>query len=292
MASLFALSSVILSFVFVSLTQTPESLPRFEAADIRSGTRNATSQSGGGFIRGHIYQFRNATMADLISEAYEVEAEKVLGGPSWLEWHRFDILAKVPPGTTSDLAKRMLRSLLLDRFGLLVHSEDRPVPAYVLSVARGGSKLKHSKADVNDCQGTPQQVPPGGGPPYSLLRCRGTTMAAFSQVLPKTAPGYINRVVVDQTGLQGIFDFDLKWSARGQLAAGGVSLFDALAQQLGLQLNLGSQPSPVIMVDAVKETPTQNSRDAENVVPKMPTEFEVADQAERFRRAAKRKSTA
>src|SRR5215475_5690306 len=227
----FALAVLILSFTLLGHAQAPPTLQRFDAADVRIATRNSNSQSSGGFLRGALFQFRTATMLELISGAYGVDADKVLGGPNWLEWDRFTIIAKVPAATTSDSAKLMLRSLLEDRFGLSVHTEDRPVPAYILTLANGSSKLKSSDSDANSCQGVPQQIPPGGGPAYSLLTCRGFTMAAFAQLLPQTAPGYINRTVVDRTELSGRFDFELKWSGRGQLAVGGVSLFDAVDQQ-------------------------------------------------------------
>lgn len=171
----------------------------------------------------------------------------------------------------------MLRALLAERFGLVMHTEDRPIPAYVLALSKAGSKLMPSTSAESKCQGIPRQVPAGGGPPYSVLTCIGTTMAAFSELLPQTAPGYVNRLVVDHTYLKGAFDFELKWSGRGQLAAGGVSLFDALDQQLGLTLTLESQPLPVMVVDKVNGKPTDNEPDVAQKLPVVPAEFEVAD---------------
>src|SRR5947207_12464879 len=100
--------------------QASETSPSFEAADVHASPRSANPnvQSLGGFVRGGRYQFRNATMLDLIVSAYGVEPEKVLGGPSWLETDRFDILAKAPASATNAAAKLMLRSLLGDRFKL------------------------------------------------------------------------------------------------------------------------------------------------------------------------------
>ena len=89
--------------------------PSFDAADVHVSPKSINPQTAGGFIRGGRYQFRNATMVDLISSAYSVDADKVLGGPIWLESDRFDILAKAPGSTTNDTAKLMLRSLLVAR---------------------------------------------------------------------------------------------------------------------------------------------------------------------------------
>src|SRR5881396_2860090 len=108
----------------IAYGQAAETLPLFEAADVHVSPRSANPnvQSLGGFARGGRYQFRNATMLDLIASAYGVEPDKVMGGPSWLETDRFDILAKAPASVTTAAAKLMLRSLLTDRFKLVIHN--------------------------------------------------------------------------------------------------------------------------------------------------------------------------
>ena len=63
----------------------------------------------GGVIRGGRYELRNATMVDLISTAYGIDAEKVLGGPNWLESDRFDVIAKTPPKTSPETISRCFR---------------------------------------------------------------------------------------------------------------------------------------------------------------------------------------
>src|SRR6516225_4287361 len=120
--------------------QTTQPLPSFDAADVHVSPKSANPnvQSLGGFVRGGRYQFRNATMVDLIASAYGVEPEKVLGGPSWLETDRFDILAKAPTSVTPAATKLMLRSLLADRFKLSIHNEDKPMNAWVMTAAKPG----------------------------------------------------------------------------------------------------------------------------------------------------------
>jgi uncharacterized protein (TIGR03435 family) len=49
-----------------------------------------------------------ATMVDLIRIAYGVDANRVFGGPSWLEWDRFDVIAKAPQSTPAATIKLML----------------------------------------------------------------------------------------------------------------------------------------------------------------------------------------
>src|SRR5262249_13903610 len=124
--------------------QTPERLPSFDAADVHTSPKNPNPnvQSLGGFARGGRYQFRNATMLDLIANAYGLDPEKVVGGPFWLETDRFDILAKTPVSVTPANTKLMLRSLLADRFKLVTHEEGKPMNAWVMTAARPGSQLK------------------------------------------------------------------------------------------------------------------------------------------------------
>src|SRR5215470_8833907 len=92
----------LISLAGLAYGQTSEKLPSFEVADVHPSPKNPNPnvQSLGGFARGGRYQFRNATMLDLIANAYSIDLEKVVGGPFWLETDRFDILAKAPLSVT------------------------------------------------------------------------------------------------------------------------------------------------------------------------------------------------
>ena len=128
------------------LAQVPESKnapdapqPKFGIADVRvSKTSHFAVQSFGGVLRDGKYVNRDATMLELIEGAYSVTDDSVAGGPGWLSSDLFNIVAKVPEGTTQATAKLMLQALLADRFQLVVKQEIRPVPRYVLSVDKGG----------------------------------------------------------------------------------------------------------------------------------------------------------
>jgi uncharacterized protein (TIGR03435 family) len=84
-------------------------------------------------------------MVDLIATAYGVGQSYVQGGPNWLERDRFDVIAKAPAGTPPATLKLMLKSLLADRFKLVIHPGDKPLPAYVLSAGKGKPKLKEAE---------------------------------------------------------------------------------------------------------------------------------------------------
>jgi uncharacterized protein (TIGR03435 family) len=225
-------------------------------------------------------------MLDLISKAYAVSGDTVLGGPNWLDRNRFDIDAKAPDGTSPETLQLMLQSLLTDRFKLVLHKDTKPVPAYILTVS-GTPKLKAGTAPTDDeakkqpCQGQPNAAPQTStGVPFQALSCHGMTMEQFAQQLPGFAGAYITTRVVDQTGLKGNWDFDLKWTGRGALTRAGSEgiTMPAALEALGLKVAYDKAPAPVLVVDSVNDTPTANqSGTAENLPAPPPAEFDVAD---------------
>ncbi|HET9399680.1 MAG TPA: TIGR03435 family protein [Candidatus Acidoferrales bacterium] len=254
----------------------------FEIADVHKSSATPFPFFQGAVVRGGKYTLKQATMVDLIATAYGVTNERVLGGPSWLETDRFDVIAKVPGGTKDDAAKAMLQGMLAERFKLTFHNDTHPMPVFALSAGKGKPKLKES-----DGSGTPGCVPqipqtaPNEPPTYITAVCHNMTMEALATTLRQFAGGYLSNPVVDQTGLKGNWDFEFKWSPRGQLAAqgaDGISIFDAMDKQLGLKLEPQNIPQPVMVVDSVNEKPTDNSPEVAKVFPAstVPSEFEVA----------------
>jgi uncharacterized protein (TIGR03435 family) len=117
--------------------ESTDNPPAFEAADVHVSPHRMFPFFEGGRLRGDRYVLRQATMVDLITTAYGVDAGNVQGGPIWLETDRFDITGKVPATTSPVTAKLMLRSLLQDRFKLVLHNGSKPLPAFVLSTGKG-----------------------------------------------------------------------------------------------------------------------------------------------------------
>jgi uncharacterized protein (TIGR03435 family) len=240
--------------------------PAFEVADVHvSPTARGFAQNFGGVLRAGRYVNRDATMLELITAAYDVPEDDISGGPGWVSSDLFDVVAKAPDGATAASAKLMLRALLSDRFGLVVNSGTHPVPRYVLSVGKG-SKLKEASGDgPARCQ---PQGQPGGGPPGDLasvpdikVSCRNLTPAGIAENLRQMAGGYLDRDVVDQTKLDGTFDFDIAWTPRGALEAkgrDGISIFDAVDRQLGLKLERKDVPMPTLSIEKVNRKPTPN----------------------------------
>ena len=262
--------------------QQPISGPAFAIADIHDSPHRAFPFSNGGNLKGDRYYLRQSTIVEMIAKAYGVDPEMIQAGPSWLEMRRFDVAAKADPGTPPTALKLMLQSLLADRFKLVMHKGEAPMPAFLLTAPGGKSTMKPSVADDD----TPQQclpdlnAPTAGGVPLLVISCTAMSADELATFLHDAAGGYLTQPVVNQTGLNGKWDFTVKWTARGQLAkagADGISIFDAVSKQLGLKLDLETAPRPVWIVDSVNEEPSPNSPDVAKKLPEPPpARFEVA----------------
>jgi len=268
----------------LTFAQSPQPMPSFEAADIHVSAKDPNPnppnlQFISGFLRGGPYQILNGTMVDWISLAYGIPADRILGGPSWVEVNRFDLLAKAPSDTTNDTAKLMVRSLLADRFKLVVHTEEKPQSVYVLTAGKRGPQLKEAAGGATNCQSVPQN-PAAGTVPYQVVACKNMTMAIFAQIVGQMASAYVDKPVIDMTGLQGQWDLEVKWTGRGNLAAAGrdgITIFDAVEKQLGLKLELQNRSAPALAIERVNQKPTDNEPNVKKILPASPPEFEVAE---------------
>jgi len=259
--------------------------PKFVMADVHaSTTARGFVQNFGGVLRAGKYVNRDATLLDLIEAAYGVTEDSIAGGPGWLSSDVFDVIAKVPDGTTPAKANLMLRALLADRFRLVARNDTRPVPRYVLTVAKGGSKLKAAAGSGSeDCQQVNQGPPPSPSDPASMpniqVACHNLTSAAIAENLRQMAGGYFDHDIVDATNLEGVFDFNLEWTARGALAAkgaDGISVFDAVEKQLGLKTELKDTPMPALVIESVTRRPTENAPGVAVALALEPARFEAA----------------
>jgi uncharacterized protein (TIGR03435 family) len=248
-----------------------------------------------GFYRGGRYEIRSATMVDLVSTAYGVDPDKVLGGPNWLELDRFDVLATAPAGTTPEVLRTMLQALLTERFKLAVHIDKKEMPTYALIL---GKKQQLKEADglgQTGCQmdiqglqngrgGPPSDsggVPPA--PPTLAFKCTNMTMAAladYMHTMPLAQQFIGANPLVDETGLKGAWNFEFHYALPmgGLNSPGGPNFIsDAIDKQLGLKLEPRKVALPVVVVDSANEKPTENLPGIAEKLPVAPTEFEVAD---------------
>ena len=125
-----------------ALGQSSETPIAFEAADVHVSpkVRNPSMASGG--LRGTRYLVRQATLADLISLAYDIDNDKILGGPSWLDIKRFDVSARAPAGSNPEQAKLMLQTLLAQRFSLKIHKDSKELAGFVAQALKATRRRK------------------------------------------------------------------------------------------------------------------------------------------------------
>ena len=269
--------------IFVALipgaafSQTTSPPPAFEIADVHVSPRTLHPVRQGGALRAGRYELSDATMVDLIAAAYGIAPNRVLGGPSWLEMDRFDVIAKAPQNTSPQDLRLMLKGLLVERFYLAVHADQKPLPAFALTLGSGKPKLKESEGSAPPgCQRQPQAAEAGAIPAI----CHGITMDMLASLLGGAAGDYLEYPVVNNTKLEGAWDFTVKWTPRSSLIAAGTdgaSIFDALDKQLGLKLELTQIPTAILAVDHVNEKPFDNPPGAEAALPPPPRpQFEAA----------------
>jgi uncharacterized protein (TIGR03435 family) len=231
-----------------------------------------------GGLRGTRYLVRQATMVDLISLAWNVDSDKILGGPNWLDINRFDVSARALAGSSPEQVRLMLQTMLAQRFSLKVHQDTKELPGFVLSAGSGKPKMKPAAdaAGSPNCQGQPQA--PSDTVPQQVVDCHSISMDDLARLAANVANG--SGSGLNKTGIEGKWDFTIKWTPPGQLAragADGISIFDAVDRQLGLKLERARVPQPVIFVDSVNQAPTPNAADIAKFLPPAPAlEFEAA----------------
>jgi uncharacterized protein (TIGR03435 family) len=261
------------------ITASETSAPAFVAADVHVSAKSRMPSMAAGGLRGTRYLVRQATIVDLISLAYDFDNDKILAGPSWLDTDRFDVSARAPVGSTPEQAQLMLQTLLAERFSLKLHKDSKELPGFVLSLGSGKPKMKPA-ADASaprSCQG--QMAPPSPDTiPQQVVDCHSMSMDDVARIVGQIANN--NGNALNKTGLEGKWDFTIKWTPPGLLAragADGISIFDAVDKQLGLKLEAGKVPIPVLFVDSVNEAPTPNAADISKFLPPPPpTEFDLA----------------
>lgn len=210
------------------------------------------------------------TVGTLLRIAYRIQPYQLVGAPAWISTKRYDIAAKADDNPAPS-QQVLLRALLKDRFGLVVHNETREMPVFALVVARRdgklGPQLTKSSFDCAAYLAGPRQPPdPSQTPPCATRIGVGTLFGKaipMAQLATSLAP-FVGRFTVDHTGLTGGFDVELTWTP-GQTvpnAAGvpdappdssGPSIFTALQEQLGLKLVSEKGPVAVLVVVRLEE---------------------------------------
>lgn len=196
---------------------------------------------------------RNMPLIWLIGAAYNVPMREISGLSAELSNEGYDIEAKTERPVSREQMMRMLQTLLEDRFKLAVRRETRELSAQVLVLAKGGAKL-----DENT-DGAELAITKISG---NKTRYRNMSISLFANVLAGA-----DDTIVDQTGLNGSYDFTLEYYRGGPVGSGvlegrapdpnGPSLQTVLREQLGLKLESRKGPVDMLVVDHI-ERPTGN----------------------------------
>lgn len=251
----------------------------FEVASVRPTTakdpRLVSRRGGPGTTDPTHFRAANYPLIRVVCEAYNRQLFQITY-PDWMFFTRFDIAANVPPGATKKDLRVMLQQLLAERFKLQTHGEHKLMEVYALTVSKVGPKVKKSAEPAEedsesqvpgeikrDKDGYPMPPPGAMTMMGDLARINGskTSMSALATQLM----GQVQRPVIDETNLDGDYDFTLSWNTR--LSSGeprgdgsdiGLTLVDALEKQLGLKLQSKKMMIDKLVIDHADKLPTEN----------------------------------
>jgi uncharacterized protein (TIGR03435 family) len=242
-------------------------------------TRPGSPDPGGG------WSARNATLLMLLQRAFPDFAKPgmIVDLPAWVDQRRFDIDAKAEKPPDRSQYPALLQRLLADRFSLKTHLERRPIDTYWLVTARSdgrlGSRLRPASPEcLAELEAERERMATRTGPitisSSDIGPCgRHTNLGPVLHLidarpiasLAGAIQAYTNQLVIDRTGLDGVYQYDLEFDYAGSRGvstatdsgAGGPSIFAAVQEQLGLKLERHRDPIEVVVVDAVT-LPTAN----------------------------------
>jgi uncharacterized protein (TIGR03435 family) len=239
------------------LGQLPPGVPpdlRFEVASLKPAHGDPQTFWVRPAVGGERYEAVNCPVRLMLQVAFRVRAEQVVGIPGWLDSQRFEMQAKAEKPSSADELHVMLVNMLADRLHLKYHFEKKEMPMYALVVSKEGAKLSRRESATGDTW-----VDVSG----RNLQAKLTGINARMDFLAfRLSDYYLDRPVVDLTGLKGTYDFEMSFTRdlprnfpEGGKINGedpdtsGPNLFAALKQQVGLELKAQKGPVDVIVVD-------------------------------------------
>jgi uncharacterized protein (TIGR03435 family) len=248
------------AFSTVGWAQGPGARPRFEAFEVATVKPvDADLQAGRMFKMDgpHRWTATNFTLKNLIALAYDLNPRTISGGPDWMDQQKYVIEAVTPGDVKPTRAEQMqmLRALVVDRFRLKFHREEREFSIYELTVLKSGAKLKPTA--------TPDAEPQLFGVVYPdkiQVPARNVSMDDFVAMLQRAT---LDRPTVNKTGLAGRYDFDLSWAQDDSQYGGALPkapddaqsppLFTAMQEQLGLKLTSTKGKVSAMVVDSAEK---------------------------------------
>lgn len=261
MFSRFSLTASAIAMVLVSSVAFSQAAqdPAFDVASVKPNL------SGEAAVRvnneGNRFTAINAPLILLVRLAFAVPEYRIVNAPDWIRTERFDLSASTGTAVNREQQNAMLRTLLRERFKLATRAEVRELPIYalvrdrpdgvlgpnlrpsstncpaLLAAARTGIPLPAANRILCGVQRRPGGVSVGG--------------MSMGEVAAQLLSAEAGRLVIDRTGLDGAFDFDLEF-ATGGAPLEAVPIVTALREQLGLRLEPQRGAVDVLVVDHIE----------------------------------------
>ena len=252
--ALAGLGSLSRQWVAVAQSQT------FEVASVKihkgeGGTTRVVEPGG--------LRYLNITLGEFIIISYGVKRHQI-AGPDWVvnsaSSDRYDIVAKAGGTVPRDQVPRLIGPLLTERFKLQFHRETRVLPAYALTVLKGGPKFDKGN-------GGESSASPDGKGGISYKNYSMSALATALSLMPA-----VGHAVLERTGLSGKYNFALSLldappeasidESKTSPGADGdpVSspILSNLQLQLGLKLQAVKAPIEMFIIDHIERTPTED----------------------------------
>jgi uncharacterized protein (TIGR03435 family) len=242
--------TTLLFILSVTATAQPAPPAAFEVASVKASQPGQQSVEPGPSS----LTLRHVRMSACIAWAFDIQEPQIVG-LTWLSDVTFDILAKSAAPAREDELRDMLKTLLADRFKLTFHRETREIPALILVVSNKGHKLK------------PAETP--GNPSFKVGNLTLTGTGAALGELTLFLARELREPVIDQTGLKGLFNYTLdinayvtdeikKSGGDGPPLEANSIIAQAMQAQLGLKVEAKKTAVPMLVVDHLEKSPSEN----------------------------------
>jgi uncharacterized protein (TIGR03435 family) len=222
--------------------------PDWEVATVKPSDPNDARGQHINF-RGRNVLLLDTTLEQFLSLGYGVQNSQLAGEPDWAKTQRWDVEG-IPDAAGTPSLKQMqglIQKILAERFGLELHHEQREMPVFALTVAKGGPKFVANISDPNGWMNQQNGTTNG----VHVEDLKNASMAELAFILQSR----LDRPVVDQTGLKGRYDFKLRWmmdEAQTPAPDAPPGLFTAIQDQIGLKLERVKAPADTLVIDKVK----------------------------------------
>ena len=243
-----------------AVTSSPSAGPDYDVNTVK--VNNTGSGSSRLSITDDLLRATNVQLESFLETAYDIRRDQIEGLPHWAQVEHYDITAKVVDmdaqqlrGLSKEQRQAMLQRLLMQRFHLRTHVETRTLPLLKLTVAKEGIKFAEWQKPPDD----QDQKKGSMSVNNEEMTAIGVPMASLVRFLSSQT----HMPVVDETGLKGAYNFQLKWQREEEGQASGLhdqalpTIYAALPEQMGLKLVSGKGSVNILVVDNV-EQPSEN----------------------------------